>query len=462
MLKRYVGDKTFYRHVLAIALPIILQNLITNFVSLLDNLMVGQLTTAEISGVTIVNNNLLFIFNICLFGGAAGAGIFTTQYHGSGNQEGIRHTFRFKLLVCTILTILGTAGFLLASDPLICLYLQGDGDPQMALDALRYGREYLYMMLWGLFPFAITTAYAGTLRECGQPTVPMAAGMVATGVNLVFNYLLIFGHFGFPAMGVRGAALATVMSRYVEAAIVIIWTHTHTEKNPFVTGLYRSLYIPKKLLRAIVIKGMPLLLNEFLWTIGMAIVNQCYSTCGLDVVPALSISSTIYNLTAVIYRSIGATVGIIMGQMLGAGKGREEILDSNRKLLALAGFSGFVFGIITAALSVVFPQLYNTSNSIRMLATQMILIGAVFMPMQAYSFPVYFTLRAGGKTGITLLFDCGSIWFLYLPIAFCLSRWTNLSILVIYALCNATDIIKGVAGHFVIKQGGWIQKLADK
>ena len=462
MVKRYIGDKAFYRHLMAIALPIIIQNLIMNFVAMLDNVMVGQLATAQIAGVTIINNNLMFIFNICLFGGAAGAGIFTTQFHGSGDYAGVRYTFRFKLYICFLLAAVGAAVFLLVPDPLIKLYLQGDGDPQLAADTLYYAKEYLVMMLWGMLPFAITNAYAGTLRECSQPMVPMVASLLATLVNLVFNYILIFGHFGAPAMGVRGAALATVISRYVEMAIVMIWTHTHTQTNPFAKGLYRSFYIPAGLLRTIIIKGMPLLFNEFFWTVGMAFVNQCYSTCGLAVVPALSISTTIYNLTAVIYRSLGNTVGIIMGQMMGAGRSKEEIQDANRKMLALSAFAGVVFGALTICVSGLFPQIYNTTDEIRMLATRLIFISAVLMPLQGYSFPVYFTLRAGGKTLITFLFDCGAIWVLYLPIAFFLSRFTSLSILVIFALCNATDLIKCIAGYLLIKEGSWIQNLAEQ
>ena len=459
MLKRYVGDRAFYKRIFAVALPIIAQNAITMFVALLDNIMVGQLSTAEISGVTIVNNNLMFIFNICMFGAAAGAGIFTTQFRGSNNNEGICYTMRFKLILCGVLAVLGGFAYYFLADPLIGLYLTGSGDPQLAADTLVAGREYLFMMLWGMLPFAITNSYAGTLRECGKPTVPMTAGIVATFVNLVLNYVLIFGHFGAPQMGVRGAALATVISRYVEMVIVIVWTHTHTEACPYAKGLLRSAYIPKKLLGSIVTKGMPLLLNEFMWTIGMALVNQCYSTCGLDVVPAMSISTTLYNLAAVVFRSLGNVVGIFMGQMLGARRPNEELMDTNRKMTALATFSGVFFGAVVACLSGAFPMLYNTTDQVRLLATRTILIAAVLMPLQAYSFPVYFTLRAGGKTVMTTLFDCGSIWFLYLPISFLLSRFTGLPFLVIYAICNSTDLIKCIVGTILIRSGTWIQHL---
>lgn len=462
MLKKYIGDKAFYRRVIAVALPIVLQNLITNFVSMLDNIMVGQLSTAQIGAVTIVNNNLLFIFFLCLFGGAAGAGIFTTQFFGSGDNDGIRHTFRFKLLISLVLTVLGIGLFYFGADPLIGLYLQGEGDPTLAADTLRYGKEYLYVMLLGLLPFAITNAYAGTLRECGHPAVPMVAGFAATGVNLVLNYILIFGHFGAPAMGVAGAAIATVISRYAEMLIVILWTHLNPEKNPYAKGLYRSFHIPGRLLKAIVIRGLPLLANEGLYSLGMALLNQCYSYCDLNVVPALSISTTICNLTAVVFRSLGNSTGIITGQMLGAGCTEEEVRDSNRKQQVLCVASGVLFGLITIAISHVFPHIFKTTDAVRLLAAQMIIICALDMPLQAYIFPVYFTLRAGGKTLITFLFDCGSIWILSLPLAFFLSRFTSLSIVTIYLLCSAIDILKCIIGYAMIKKGTWIQNLTVK
>lgn len=462
MKNSLIGDRRFYRQVLMIALPIMLQNLITNLVSMLDNVMVGQLDTAQIGAVTIINNNLLFVLNVCMFGGAAGAGIFTTQFYGSQDQEGIRYTIRYKLLTCLALTVVGCSVCYFCSDGLIGLYLEGDGDPAVREQTLYYGRQYLFLMLLGVLPFAITNAYAGTLRECGHPAVPMTAGIIAMGVNVVGNYILIFGHFGAPALGVRGAAIATVASRYVEMLIVMLWMHLNPEKNPYVKGLYRSFHIPGKLFKQITVKGMPLLLNEAVYTVGMAFLNQCYSRCGLDVVPALSISTTIYNLTATAFRSLGNTVGIIMGRMLGAGKSREEILDHNRKYLALGVVCGIACGALTIALSGAFPMLFQTSPEVRKLAQGLIIISAAAMPLQAYIFPVYFTLRAGGKTVITFLFDSGAIWVLMLPIAFVCSRYTAMHILVIYGLCNGMDLIKCGIGYYFIKRGDWIQNLTLK
>jgi putative MATE family efflux protein len=327
---------------------------------------------------------------------------------------------------------------------------------------LEYAREYLMMMLFGLIPFAINNAYSSTLRETGQSVVPMVAGICAVLVNLVLNWVLIFGHFGLPAMGVRGAALATVISRYVELIIVVVWTHKNKDKNPYIRGVYRSWHIPGPLLKQIFIKGLPLILNETLFSAGLAFLNQCYSVCGLDVVPALSISSTIYNLTAVIFRSLGITVGILTGQMLGAGLSAEEVRDSNRKQIALCVASGVVFGGVTALLCNSFPQIFKTTDEVRQLAGYLILISAICMPLHAYIMPAYFTLRSGGKTFITFLFDCGSIWALMLPLAFVLTRFTDMPIIPVYILCNSVDIIKCVIGVFLIRGGSWIQNLTAK
>ena len=458
MLHRYIGDRAFYRHVLGIAVPIIIQNGITNFVSMLDNIMVGQVGTVPMSGVSIANG-LILVFNLCIFGAVSGAGIFTAQFHGSQDTDGVRYTFRFKVVICLLLALLGGMIFSLGGQPLIGLYLTGEGDAVIAQGALEYGMQYLAIMLWGFIPFALTNAYASTLKECGNTFIPMVGGIVAVLVNLCLNYVLIFGHFGAPAMGVEGAALATVISRYVELLIVAGWVHRNTGKNPFIVGAYRNMYLPGKLLKSIIIKGMPLLVNEALWSSGMAFMNQCYSTCGLDVVPAMNISSTLFNLASVAFLSLGNAVGIIMGQMLGAERSETEVRDSNRKLLALSVSYGLLFGSLMAACSVAFPRIYNTTAEVRQLATWLICINAAYMPFDAYVNATYFTLRSGGQTLVTFLFDSCFVWTCCVPLAYCLSRFTNLSILPLFAICLSSNLLKCAIGAWMLKQGKWIQNL---
>ena len=458
MLSRYVGDRAFYRRVFQVAIPIIIQNGITNFVSLLDNIMVGQVGTLPMSGVSIVNQ-IIFVFNLCIFGASSGAGIFTAQFHGSGDDEGIRHTFRFKLFICTLISLAAGLIFFLGQDSLIGLYLTGEGTAEDAAQVLAYGKDYLAVMLWGLLPFGLANAYAGTLKESEETFVPMVAGVTAVFVNLGLNYVLIFGHFGAPAMGVRGAALATVISRYAELLLVAAWTHRNGAKHPFIRGAYRSFAIPSPLLKTIVVTGAPLLMNETLWSLGVAFMNQCYSTCGLDVVPATNISSTLINLSSVVYHSLGVSVGILMGQMLGARKPEAEVRDFNRKLIAFSVSMGVLFGGLMALGSGVFPNIYNTTVTVRALAQDLILISAFVMPFQSFANATYFTLRSGGKTFITFLFDSGFMWICSIPLAFCLSRFTALPILPLFAICQMPDVLKCVLGSWMLKKGSWIHTL---
>lgn len=461
MVKTYFGDKHFYRRVLAVALPIIIQNGITNFVSLLDNIMVGQIGTVQMNGVAIVNQ-LLFVFNLCIFGASSGAGIFTAQYFGSEDHQGVRHTFRFKLMAGLALTAVGTAVLLLAGQPLIGLYLQGEGSAEDARATLSYGMDYLKVMLWGLPAFALSNAYSSTLRESNQTLVPMIAGVTAVVVNLTLNALLIFGLLGFPTLGVVGAAVATVISRYVELAVVAIWTHLHSEKHPFIAGAYRSMYLPKQLLERIIIKGMPLLVNEALWSTGMAFLNQCYSTRGQDVVAAQNISSAIYNLSSVVYLAMGNAVGIIIGQMLGRNAPKAEVRDTDRKLIVTSVLSCLVFGALAMSVSGLFPKIYNTTDDVRHLATRLICISAAMMPFNAYTNAAYFTLRSGGKTLVTFLFDSCFVWVICVPTAFCLSRFTAIGIIGLYTICQMLDILKSAIGAVMIRRGSWIQNLAIK
>ncbi len=459
-LKKLIGDKAFYKSVLTVAVPIMIQNGISNFVSLLDNIMVGQVGTEQMSGIAIVNQ-LIFVFNLAIFGALSAAGIFGAQFYGCRDHEGVKHAFRYKFYACIALVALGIGIFLMFGQELILLYLHDEGGTTQSLDAaLRYGKEYLGIMLVGLFPFALEEAYASTLRECGETKVPMLAGIVAVFVNLGLNYLLIFGKLGFPTLGVAGAAIATVISRYIQMLIVIVWTHAHQARMPFAKGLYKGLSIPGQLALKITVKGMPLMVNEILWAAGMAVMNQCYSLRGLDAVAGLNIASTITNLFNIVFVALGSAVSIMVGQLLGAGK-MEEAKDVDTKLIAFAVVSCICLGGILMLVAPLFPMLYNTTDQVRGLAAGFIRVGAGCMPIYAFMHTTYFTLRSGGKTLITFCFDSVFLWLVSTPAAFFLSRYTALPILLLYLCVQLLDLIKCAIGFVLVKKGVWIQNVVS-
>ena len=455
--KRYFGDKAFYRRLFGVMLPILLQNLITNFVNLLDNVMVGQVGTEPMSGVAIVNQ-LLFIFNLCIFGGLAGAGIFTAQFYGKGDEKGLRHTMRIKLGFALVAVVIAAGVLLSFGDVFISLFLH-EGKENLDLAAtLGYGKQYLAVMLWQLLPFALTQVYASTLRETQETLLPMKAGIAAVLVNLVFNYILIFGKFGAPALGVVGAAAATVLSRFVELSIVVIWSHRHPVRCPYLKGLYRSFHIPGELLRQVLILGAPLLLNEILWSGGMTVLNQCYSLRGLEVVSAFHISMSISNLFFCAIIAMGNAIGILVGQILGSGD-LERAVDEDRKLIAFSLVLSVVVGVLLALAGPLIPRVYNTTDTVKSLASALLVVSAALMPLHSFANSCYFTIRCGGKTLITFAFDSLFTWVFSIPLAFFLSRGTAMPAVTMYLCVELLNLIKCIIGYVLVKKRTWVKNL---
>ena len=459
--KRLMGDRDFYRRLFAVMTPVLVQNVITNFVSLLDNVMVGQVGTEPMSGVAIVNQ-LIFIFNLCIFGGLAGAGIFTAQFYGKGDSKGVRDTFRIKLFVAAGSLVVFVLLFLTRGETLISLFLH-EGEEGLDLAAtLDYGLDYLHVMLIQTLPFALTQVYSSTLRETGETMLPMRAGVAAVFVNLIFNYILIFGVEGLhiPAMGVVGAAVATVIARFAECGVVIVWTHRHRDRNPYIVGAYRSLRVPGRLVRQVAVMGLPLLANEALWSAGMAMLNQCYSVRGLEVVSAFNISSTVSNLFFCASMAMGTTVSIMVGQLLGAGE-LDRAVDEDRKLIAFSAVLSVAVGAVMAALAPLIPQVYNTTDVVKALAARLLIVSAVLMPLNAFVNVSYFTLRSGGKTVITFVFDCVFLWALNIPLAFVLSRFTGLPAVEMYILVEGLNLIKAALGFWLVRSRKWVNNLVE-
>lgn len=400
----------------------------------------------------------MFVFNICIFGGVSGAGIFGTQFYGKGDYKGQRYTFRFKLYTCVAITALALLLFGLLDTELISLYLSDTGSVGDISLALEYGKEYLSIMMIGLIPFAIGQTYINTIRETGQTLIPMIASAAAVFTNLILDYVLIFGIAGIPAMGVEGAAIATVIARFIECLIVIVWTHTHTDKNLYIVGAYRGLGIPRSILTDIFKKGTPLMLNEMLWASGMAVISQCYAARGLEVVAAQNISSTISNLFNIVYIQLGGCISIVVGQLLGAGK-KDEAKDADNKMIFFSVACCCVISVLMIMLGRLFPSIYNTQESIKELARVFIIISALVMPLCAFSHCTYFTLRSGGKTIVTFLFDSVYTWVLVIPFATLLARHTALPIAMVFFLVQFTELIKVIIGFFMVKSGVWLQNI---
>lgn len=457
MLKKFIGNKQFYKTLLVVCIPIVLSQLITQFVGLLDNLMVGQLSPAEYNGVAIANQ-FMFIFNLAVFGATAGPSIFATQYHGAKNIEGVKETIRYKWIISIVILLIGILVFTLFDDSLFNLFIHEENlDSVNPADVIKYGKEYLSVMIFGLFPFVITEIYSTNLREAKQTFVPMLSNIIAVVLNLVLNYILIFGNFGFPALGVKGAAIATVISRFIGCAVVVIFAHCNKKYN-FVNCIFKR-FLPSKSSFVNIFKGSYLLLiNEFLWSFGMTLLNYCFSFKGLEVVAAMNIVSTVSNLFGLLGTSVGIGISVILGQQLGSNQLNEAKEDSDKYI-----FFAIILGIFITVLMFFIKDpilsLYKFDRSILDIASTLIIISSAMVVVRTYSITCYFIIRSGGKIFITFLFDSVFTIVIRFGVTFLFVQLTDLNIFYIYFISEILEIIKIIIGTILVKKGIWVNKL---
>ena len=456
MFRSLIGTRKFYRSVLTLLIPIVVQQFITNFVSLLDNVMVGRLGREAISAASIANS-VLMVFMLSVFGGIS---IFGAQFYGKGDMDGMRHTFRLKIMFSVLVSAAAIAVYLLFGEGFIQAFLQGESNGSDLALTLEGSVGYLRVMLVGLLPFAVVQVYASTLRESGETVAPMVAGICAILTNLFLNWVLIFGHLGAPALGVRGAAIATVISRYVELLVVVVHAHRHTDKYPFMRGAYGSQKVPVDLIWRVFPTAAPLMVNEILWSLGITFINRCYSTRGLNAVTALNINGTAWNLFCVIMFAMGSAVSIMVGQRLGAGE-IEEARDVDRKLIFLTVAMHVVIGALMIAASPFIPLLYEVGEDVRALTSRLLVIAGLALPIHSFAHVTYFTIRSGGQTMITFLFDAVYTWVVTVLLAWALCTYTDWPVEKIYFCVQFIDVIKLVIGLIMLRSDFWAKNVVN-
>ena len=477
---KLIGDKAFYRSVLVILLPLVVQQGITSAVNLLDNLMVGSLGTEPYVAVGVVNQ-ILMVFNLTVFGGLSGVSIFGSQFAGKGDESGMRQSFRTKIYFGMIVIVLGVGVLMAFGETFISIFMKGEMNSpanadvpleeliQRVAKATEEGKKYLSVMLWGLPPFVIAQSYAGSMREMGRTMATMVASVIAILTNLVLNFLFIYGTremtlFGATFtmwgadLGVSGAALATIISRYVEMAVVVIYAHLHQERYVFLKGAYRSGYVSGALLRRVVITGSPLLLNEVLWSLGMTFINQCYSHRGMDALAAITVTGTAWNLFCIIMFAMGNAVSIMVGQHLGRGD-KQGAREVDTKLLFITVVSHLILGGVLALMAGVIPDWFDLTPVAQDIARETLVIAGISLPIHAFLHATYFTIRSGGKTMVTFLFDSVYTWCVPAVLAYCLSHLTQANVVTMYLCIQMIDIVKLVIGLFMLRSDFWANNI---
>ncbi len=452
-VKKLFGSKAFYLGVLAIALPIMLQQGITSIVSLLDNIMVGKLGEDSLAGVA-VSNQILFVYNLLIFGGLAGPGIFLSQFFGSGDDEHLRQSFRFKIVLGVLITILAIIVIAVFKESIINLVFSNDEVNEEL--AVNEAVKYINIMLWSLPFFAISQVCSTSLREMGKTIIPMISGIAAIIVNVCLNYVLIFGHFGFPKLGVEGAAIATTISRVVEMSILVIFIIS--KKMVFIKKGIFNLHIEKELFKKISIKGAPLLLNEFLWSMSLTMIVFCYAYRGKAVIAAVSIATVVLDFSFVIINGLASAISILVGKELGANKlGLAK--ENSYKLMVFAIVLCLIVGSLLCLIAPSITTFYDISIEAEKIAKDLITIVCLCMPISGFYLSGFFTIRAGGKSIYTLICDSIFQMIIVLPFAFILCKFTTINIIYIYLAVQCFDICKGLISIIIIKYGNWANNL---
>lgn len=441
-------DKKFIKQFFLVAFPVMIQQLIAFFVSLIDTLMISGVSNEAVSAVYAVNQLSFFMF-VVIGGILAGAGIFIQQFFGSKDEKRLIETHRYKLVIGVIFLVIALPIAFIFGKYVIEFYSHNDDNPGLIYNLAL---EYMPLILIGFIPYVFTAAYSTTLRETGKTIEPMIASGVAVLVNTLFNYLFIY----VAKLGVQGAAIATFMARISELVVLLLIV----EKKKFIPlkAIFPGFKIEPLLMKTISKKTLPLLGNEIAWASGMVLISLAYAQRA-NVLSALSIVSTMGNIFMIIFTGLSVGISVMVGNSLGANK-IQEAKESVKKLYVLGVTISLIFGIIMAALSPVIPLIFlEVSLDQKALASQLIAVYSSFLWAFSLSTGVYMTLRAGGKSLLTFLLDSGTMWLIIVPLSWILASFTSLPLIWIYVAVQSVDVIKCTIGLLIIRKGTWINNL---
>ena len=398
--------KNFYLSALFLALPNIIQQLMTNFSQMVDNIMVGSLQEIAIAGVTI-SNQIFFVFLVVLLGFGATGGIFIAQYRGINDNERITEVFRVTLLFSVGLGIV----FFLAMQFFPQLVLHVFAKDQATIDsALSFIQYIKYTFL--IFPVSI--AIASSYRFIGYVKLPMYVSIITVLITIILNYGLIYGNFGLPAMGVPGAGLGTLIARIIEISIYLILTKKLT--SPIKVTIRETFKFEIAILKSFIKKGYLLVTNEFMWALSIQLLTVIYTKRVSDNIAAMSIANVLTNMIFIGMGGLSVAIAITVGKHLGQGKFAEAKQDA-QKLIKLGTFLGIVLGAIVLGASFFVTMLYNVNPETLNTARIIILISAIFSGLYYLNSSYFFIIRSGGDTRSVLIMDSGFNWVVILPIA---------------------------------------------
>lgn len=438
-------SKGFYSSLVAIAIPISLQALLQNFVNMLDTIMIGRLGSVEIAAVGL-GNQIFFILNMILFGITSGGGVFIAQFWGKKDLAGIRKSLGLMTLIAFVVSFIFTIVCLLIPNQLIRLY---SPDPQV----IKVGGSYLRFVCLSYVPTAISFSITLALRSTERVKLPLVCTSISLFTNLIANYLLIF----VAGLGVKGAAIATVISRIIELVILATWSYSHKYE---ICGKLKELlgfnrYFIVKFLKI----AFPVIINETFWGLGTSVYNAIFAHAGTNAFTAYSITGTISQLTWVFCMGFGNGIGVLIGKRIGEKKIDEAKTYAKRSMWFMPLIGAFV-GVFLVPLSKLLPVFFNVDQEIIKTATAILMILIFVYPFNSFCMNwIVGVCRAGGDTVFSAVAEIVVLWCVAIPLGYVAAFVLHLPAPMIYLFFCSESIVKAIIGAIRVLSGKWLHEV---
>lgn len=438
-----------YKNIFKIAIPVALQVLLGASFSVVDQLMIGHLGGASIAAIGIAGK----FISICtvLFGAVmAAAGIMLSQYLGQKNEENVRKSFYMNLLYCVIIGIIFT---------FICIFL---GSKVMYLynkdmETINTAAAYLKIFSFSLIPMAIMNMASVMLRCIEETIYPLIAGIISVVLNTALNCLLISGHLGFPALGVSGAAIASVISQVIELIIILIYLikclRKHKIKLKFDMGFDEKM---RKLYFGII---GPVVVCEFLWSLGENIYGGVYGNMGTEPLAAMTITFSIQAIMIGGLSGLSQAAGIIIGKLLGQGE-YDEAYSRSKTIMKMGLLGSFIMSALLILLGKFYVNLFNVSEETKVTSYMILVVFAIISPVKVQNMILGGGIvRSGGKTKYMMWIDIIGTWIFGVPLALISAFALKLSIPYVYFILSLEEVVRFVITLVLFRRRSWMHKM---
>ena len=447
-LRRYIGDRHFYKVTLAIALPIMAQQFVASFVNLIDNIMIGSVGATALTAVTVANRFYL-IFNSTMFGFCGAAGIFIAQYYGACSHEKCQKVLNINLFFAFIIGLLFMVSLWLFPTSILHLFTSNEIIIQEALQYVKYA-------LWTYLPFAISFSIMMSLRAVGINKIQLLIGVLTVAINTTLNYILIFGHFGFPSLGIKGAAIATAIARIIEMCIylgVLI-----SKKYYFIFEFKGIFHLDFTFIASMVRKAIPLTINEVMYSIGLSLVFISYMRVDDYLIAAISVVDTVVQIALIIFSGLSSAIAILIGNRLGANQ-IDEAKANARKLITFGVMCAIVNSSILACFAPFIASCYNMDDIILNTIVTLLRIKACVLPFYVYNISIFYVLRAGGDALSTMLMDSGFLWVCNVFISTVISLTLDIPLVTLYIIIESIDLVKIFVSTYFLRKEKWARNM---